>query len=141
MLGTIAVICRWSACAGLAAALWLAPQPSSADALEDFHAAVERAFDQYQFAMSVLETGSQEQTSAEVGRLRQTWQTIAERFARSPEGFSPDGDYGSTFMQVDMGLITVVLIVELGNRDAARSALAAIGDVLATWSEKSAAPP
>jgi hypothetical protein len=114
--------------------------PARADELAEFHAAVERALDQYSFAMSVLETSSQEQTKAEVARLRQSWQAIAERFARRPEGFAGGEDYGGTFMQVDMRLITLLLVIDLGNRDAARSALAAVGDVLSQWSANSAAP-
>jgi hypothetical protein len=31
-------------------------------------------------------------------------------------------------------------VIDLGNRDAARSALAAVGDVLSQWSANSAAP-
>jgi hypothetical protein len=138
MLDAIAGFCRRAACIALFAGL-LAPLPALADELADFHAAVERALDQYHFAMSVLETSSQEQTSAEIARLRQSWQRIAERFARRPDGFSIGEDYGGTFMQVDMRFITLLLIVDLGNR--ARSALAAIGDVLTQWSTGSAAPP
>jgi HAMP domain-containing protein len=125
----------------LAAALALAPlipAPGQADELADFHAALERALDQYHFAMSVLETGSQEQTAAEVGRLRQVWQAIAERFgAQRPAAFDNDDNYRGIFMQNDLGLVGVLLIIDHGNRDAA---LVAIGDSLTQLAARSAPP-
>jgi hypothetical protein len=139
MLGTIARLCCRCACMAVVAALVQAT-PARADELADFHTAIELALDQYHFTMSVLETGSQEQTSAEVSRLRGAWQRIAERFGHRPAGLAGADDYGGTFMQVDMRLITLLLVIELGNRDAARAGLAEIGDFLTQWSANPAEP-
>jgi hypothetical protein len=139
---SIARFCRGCGCAVLALALaLLMPAHGRADELADFHAAIERALDQYHFAMSVLETGSQEQTSAEVGRLRQAWQAIAARFgAQRPAAFDNDDNYRNLFMKNDLGLVGVLLIIDLGNREAARAALVAIGDSLTQLAARSAPP-
>jgi len=141
---SIARFCRGCGRAMLAAAMALAllmPTSGRADELADFHAALERAIDQYHFAMSVLDTGSQEQTAAEVGRLRQAWQAITERFgAQRPAVFDNDDDYRGIFLRNDLGLVGVLLIIDLGNRDAARAALLAIGDSLMQLAARSAPP-
>jgi hypothetical protein len=139
MREAIVRICRGCAYLVVVAALAQAA-PARADELTDFHDAIERALDQYHFTMSMLETGSQEQTSAEVSRLRRSWGAIAERFKQRPAGLTGADDYGGTFMQVDMRLVTLLLVIELGNRDAARSGLTAIGDFLTQWSANSAEP-
>jgi hypothetical protein len=143
-MASIARVCRGCGRVMLAAALALAllmPTPGRVDELADFHAALERALDQYHFAMSVLETGSQEQTAAEVGRLRQAWQAIAARFgAQRPGAFDNDDNYRNIFMQNDLALVGVLLIIDLGNRDAARAALVAIGDSLTQLAAHSAPP-
>ena len=112
-----------------------------ADDLADFHAAIEQALDQHHFALATLETSSQERTAAEVSRLREIWQTIAERFgARRPAEFANDDDYSGMFMQIDVRLVGVLLVIDLGNRDAARSALAPVADTLADLAARSAPP-
>ncbi len=130
----IARFCQRCGRAVVAAALLkalLVSAPGNADELADFQAAVERALDRYHVAMSVLETGSQEQTAAEVSRLRQAWQSIVERHgALRPAAPVGDADSGATFMQIDMRLVGVLLVIGLGNRDAARAALAPIEETL-----------
>jgi hypothetical protein len=125
------------------AALWLlalAPCATPrADELADFHAAVEEASAQYRAAMATLETRSQEETKAAVHQFRQSWQSLAERFgAQRPAAFADDEQYAGTFMQVDMRLIGVLLVIDMGNREAARSALAPIQETLSQWSARSA---
>ena len=144
MLASIVCFCRRGSrvvlAAGLAQALLLWA-PAKADELADFHAAVERALDQYHFAMTTLESSSQERTAAEVARLREAWQAIADRFgANRPAAFADDDQYGGMFMQIDVRLLGVLLVIDLGNRDAARSALAPVADTLADLAARSAPP-
>jgi hypothetical protein len=109
------------------------------DELGAFHAAVGEAAEQHRVAMETLETRGQAETAAAVHRLRESWQTIGERFGKNPPPvFAGDEEYAGTFMQVDMRLIGVLLIIDLGNRDAAREGLASVKDVLARWSARSA---
>jgi hypothetical protein len=115
------------------------PAPARADPLGDFHAAVEDASAQYQAALSTLETQGREETSAAVHRLRQSWQSIAQRFAAAPPApFSGDEQFASMFMQTDMQIVGVLLVIDLGNRDAARAGLLPIGATLSRLSERSA---
>jgi len=124
----------------LAALFLLAlPLPGRGAELADFHAAVERASEEYQSAMITLETQGQQETAAAVRRFRDAFQAIGERFGKDrPAAFADDEEYGATFMLVDMRLIGVLLVIDLGNRDAARKGLAPIKETLARWSERSA---
>src|SRR5882757_3762538 len=98
------------------------------DELADFHAAVEQAAAEHRLAMDTLETSGQRETAAAVQRLRQTWQAINERFTgeHRPAPFADDEQYPTMFMQVDVRLVGVLLTIDMGNRDAARSGLAPI---------------
>jgi hypothetical protein len=144
MLASIVHFCRRHGPVVLAAALAQAlmlSAPATADGLADFHAAVERALDQYHFAIDTLESSSQERTAAEVLRLREAWQAIADRFgAQRPAVFADDDDYGGMFLQIDVRLVGVLLVIDLGNRDAARSALAPIEETLTRLAARSAPP-
>src|SRR4051812_10290150 len=63
--------------------------PVKADELSDFHAAVEQASAQYNVALTTLETRGQDETAAEVHRLRQSWQLLLDRFqAQRPLAFA-----------------------------------------------------
>ena len=113
--------------------------PARADPLADFHAAVEEASAQYQAALTTLETKGREETSAAVHRLRQSWQSIAQRFAAAPPApFAGDEQFASMFMQTDMQIVGVLLVIDLGNRDAARAGLLPIGATLSRLRERSA---
>src|SRR5262245_28816969 len=114
---------------GLAAALLLAlvvvNGPAWADELAEFHAAVERAAGEYRLALRTLETRGQDETAAAVHRLRTAWQAIGERFgANRPAAFADDENFAGMFMQIDVGLVGVLLVIDLGSRDGARTALA-----------------
>ena len=112
--------------------------PARADDLADFHAAVEQASADYRTAMATLEAQGQQETSAAVNRLRQTWQSINDRFGRHrPAAFAEDEQYSSMFMLVDMRLIGVLLTIDMGNRDAAREGLAPIEETLSQLSARS----
>jgi hypothetical protein len=144
MLASIVRFChrrrRTALVAGLAQGLLLGA-PAQADELADFHAAVARALDQCHFAMDILENSSQEQTASEVARLRQIWQAFAERFAaQRPAAFADDDDYGGMFLQVEVSLVGVLLVIELGSRDGARAALVPIENTLTRLADRSAPP-
>ena len=131
---------------GLAAALLVAlvaaASPTPADELADFHAAVERAAGEYRLALRTLETRGQDETAAAVHRLRAAWQAIGERFgANRPAAFADDENFAGMFMQIDVGLVGVLLVIDLGNRDGARAALAPIGETLARLAARSAPSP
>jgi hypothetical protein len=110
------------------------------DELVDFHAAVELAAAEYRAAMTTLETSGQQETAAAVQRFRQTWQALNERFTgeHRPAPFADDEQYPTMFMQVDVRLVGVLLTIDMGNRDAARSGLAPIQETLAQLSARSA---
>jgi len=106
------------------------------DEIGEFHAAVERATAQYHLVMQTLETSGQAETAAAVHRFREAWQAIFASKDRPP---LPDGEQYSTMMMlVDTRLVGVLLVIDLGNRDAAREGLAPIQDALAELSSRSA---
>jgi hypothetical protein len=120
-------------------ALAVFASPVSGDELADFHAAVQDATVAYDRAMATLETRGQDETAAAVHRLRAAWQTIAERFgAKRP--IADDENFAAMLMQVDVSLVGVLLVIDLGNRDGARAALAPVGETLARLSARSAPP-
>jgi len=51
-----------------------------------------------------------------------------------------DESYGTMFMQLDVSLIGVLLVIDLGSRDAARAALPPIEDTLTKLAERLAPP-
>lgn len=109
------------------------------DELSDFHTAVGQAADQYRNAMETLETKGQAETAAAVHRLRESWQAIGERFGKNPPPvFADDEEYAGLFMQIDMRLIGVLLVIDMGNRNAARAGLTPVQDVLSRLSARSA---
>ena len=109
------------------------------DELSDFHAAVGVAEDRYRIAMETLDTRGQAETAAAVHRLREAWQSLGERFGTNrPAVFADDEEYTGLFMQVDMRLIGVLLVIDMGNRNAARDGLAPVQETLARLSARSA---
>jgi hypothetical protein len=125
-------------CAAVLLAAGMCAASAAADELADFHAAVEDATLAYNSAMSTLETKSQDETAAAVHRLRETWRAIGERFGtRRPDGFAGDENFPTMFMQIDVSLIGVLLVIDLGNRDGARAGLTPVGEILATLSARS----
>jgi hypothetical protein len=107
------------------------PASARADELADFHAAVIEAAAQYRVALTTLETSGRDETAAEVRRFRQAWQAVIERFGRIRTiDRAHDPELAATFMQVDVRIIGTLLVIEMGNRDAARDSLAPIAEVL-----------
>jgi len=117
-------------------------QPVRSDELADFHGMVEQASAQYRVAMTTLETQGQQETAAAVHQLRQSWQSIADRFGQNrPAAFADDEQYSTMFMLIDMRLVGVLLVIDMGNREAARDALAPIEETLSRLSARSVPPP
>jgi len=114
--------------------------PAGGDELtDDFHAAVERATAEYRDARATLETRGQAETAAAVQRFREAWQEIGERFGKNrPAAFADDEQYENMFMLVDTRLVGVLLVIDLGNRDAAREGLKPIEETLSRLSARSA---
>src|SRR5215472_15707881 len=113
--------------------------PARGDDLADFHAMVEQASAQYRVAVTTLETQGQPETAAAVHRLRQSWQSITERFAQNrPAAFADDKEFSTMFMVVDIRLFGVLLVIDMGNREAARNALAPVEETLSRLSARSA---
>ena len=113
--------------------------PGRGDELADFHAAVERASAQYRIAVTTLETRGQEETAAAVHRFREAWQEIIERFNQNRSAaLANDQQNGDMFMVVDMRLVGVLLVIDMGNRNAAREGLAPIEETLSRLSARSA---
>jgi hypothetical protein len=113
-------------------ALALLTCPAMADDLSEFAAAVERATAQYHFALRTLETSSREATAAEVSLLRQEWQGLIERLDhRRPAEFAGDNFYAITMTEIDARLVAAMIVIDIGSREAAREALAPIGETLA----------
>jgi hypothetical protein len=109
------------------------------DELADFHAAVEQAAAEHRVAMETLETQGQQETAAAVQQLRRTWQDINVRFVRYPPApFANDVKFPTMFMLIDTQLVGVLLVIDMGNRDAARNGLAPVGETLAQLSARSA---
>jgi hypothetical protein len=116
--------------------------PADAEERDDFHATVERAIVQYRVALTTLETRGQAETAAEVHRLRGAWQAIGERFAVDrPAAFANDKELPGLLMQVDMRFVGLLLVIDLGNREAARDALLSIGETLSKLNARAAPAP
>jgi hypothetical protein len=125
----------------LALTLAAAPLPAAADDLEQFTAALEQAQLQYQLALRTLETSGREQTAAEVRLFRRAWQqVIAQLDHNRPAQFGTDESYAAAMTQIDASVVGALIVIDIGSRDAARSALAPIGDTLAKLRER-ATPP
>ena len=117
--------------------LWLV-LPAGADPRSDLHAAVKQATAQYRIVLKTLETSGREETSAEVARFRETFQAVIECFDADKTVFGSDQDYAGLVMQVDTRILGVMIVIDIGSREAARYALAPIGDTLSELSARSA---
>jgi len=121
----------------VAAALMLSWSPSAAAADEhaDLQAAFRLATAQYQVALKTLETRGREETAAEVSRLREAFQAVIQEFNANRTALGSDlggdQDYAGALMQLDVGIIGVLLVIDFGSREAAREALIPIGRSLA----------
>ncbi len=133
---------------GFRSALWAImllalawPTPGSGDERADFHAALEAATTQYHVAISTLERSGQEQTAAEVRRFREAWQAVIDRAGSNrPAAYATTEQFFGMLMQIDMRIVGVLLVIDMGNRNAAREALAPIEEILLRMQDGSPAP-
>ena len=121
----------------LALILASAPLVAVADDLAAFADAVERAELQYRIALRTLESSGREQTAAEVRMFRDALQEAIAQLDKRPLP-KPDGDetYAATMMQIDLAIIGALIVIDIGSREAARAALAPIGERLAKLRER-----
>ncbi len=114
----------------LALILASAPLPASADDLEQFTAAVDRAELQYRAALRTLESSGRDETAAEVRLFRQAWQDVITTLDENRAGGSSQGDdsYAVTMTEIDARLVGALIVIDIGSREAARAALAPIGE-------------
>ena len=111
---------------------------AGADERAELEAAFKLASVQYQVALKTLETRGREETSAEVGRLRETFQAVIQQFDANRAALSLDQDYAGMLMQLDVSIVGVMLVIDFGSREAARDALTAIGESLAELGARAA---
>jgi len=104
---------------------------AGADERAELEAAFKLASAQYQVALKTLETRGREETSAEVGRLRETFQAVIQQFDANRVALGLDQDYAGMLMQLDVSIVGVMLVIDFGSREAARDALTPIGESLA----------
>jgi hypothetical protein len=111
---------------------------AGADQRAELEAAFKLASAQYQVARETLETRGREETAAEVSRLREAFQTIIQQFDANRAALGLDQDYAGTLMQLDVSIVGVLLVIDFGSREAARDALAPIGQSLAELGARAA---
>jgi hypothetical protein len=122
----------------LALILASAPLCASADDLEQFTAAVERAELQYRVALRTLESSGRDETAAEVRLFRQAWQDVITTLDKNPpRQFAGDGSYAATMTEIDARVVGALIVIDIGSREAARGALAPIGETIAKLRERS----
>jgi hypothetical protein len=104
---------------------------AGADERADLNAAFELASAQYQVAAKTLETRGRDETAAEVGRLREAFQSVIQQFDANRAALGLDPDYDGMLLQLDVSIVGVMLVIDFGSREAARDALTPIGQRLA----------
>jgi hypothetical protein len=105
--------------------------PARGDTLTDFRTALAEASARYDDVAAAIATGTQEEAKAAVHQLRGAWQDINVRFTGNrPAPFVGDENYGTMFMQVETRLVGVLLVIDMGNRDAARAGIAPVEEML-----------
>jgi hypothetical protein len=107
----------------------------------ELEAAFKLASAQYQVALKTLETKGREETSAEVSRLRETFQAVIQQFDTNSAALGLDQDYAGMLMQLDVSIVGVMLVIDFGSREAARDALTPIGERLAELGARAALLP
>jgi hypothetical protein len=111
---------------------------AGADERAELEAAFKLASAQYQVALKTLETRGREETSAEVGRLRETFEAVIQQFDANRAALGLDQDYAGMLMQLDASIVGVMLVIDFGSREAARDALTPIGASLAELGARAA---
>jgi hypothetical protein len=104
--------------------LWLAATTVAAGDLDDFNATLARAETHYRLALDYLRTDDAEDAAQEIGRMREAWSEIVDRFGSKPPAARADNSaYATTLTDVATRLVTATIMIDLGRRDVAREAL------------------
>jgi len=114
--------------------------PAGADERADLHAALRQATAQYRIAMRTLETLGRDETAAEVARFRAALQAVIEHVDAQRTAVADQQDYASRLMQLDTSIVGIMIVIDIGSREAARAALAPIGSALAELSARADLP-
>jgi len=139
MPNPIVRLCRLSTVILITALLVQWPMSAAgADERAELEAAFKLASAQYQVALKTLETRGREETAAEVSRLREAFHAVMEHFDANQSALGLDPDYAGTLMQLDVSIVGVLLVIDFGSREAARDALAPIGQSLAELGARAA---
>ena len=122
----------------LAVILAASPVVAGANDLKDLADAVERAELQYQIALRTLESAGRDETAAEVRLFREALQDAIARLddEQRPPKSESDDFYAGTMLQIDMAIVGVLIVIDIGSREAARAALTPIGERLAKLRER-----
>lgn len=113
---------------------WLA-DAAQADDPAAVRAALEQASARYRVLMRTLETRGREETSAEVARFREAWQTVIDRLKSDRPD---DEEQAALLFQVDSRIVGAMIVVDIGSREAASEALTPIAKTLELLRERAA---
>jgi len=116
-----------------------APAAHAEQPAEAFADAIGQAIRQFDLAARTLETRGRDETEAEVAAFRSAWGEVIARFGVEGQGAIPTYDYRPVLLDIDVRLLGVMLVVSMGNRDAARAALQPIRDILTGLQERAQA--
>lgn len=115
----------------LAALQWsMSPIAACADDRADFQAALAHASAQYHTALATIATRGRDESAAEVRHFREAWQIVVDRFSASGATLAYGEGAAGLLTQIDMRIVSALLVIGLGSRDAAQDALAPIQDML-----------
>ncbi len=93
---------------------------------------------QYRIALRTLESAGRDETAAEVRLFREALQDAIARLddEQRPPKSESDDSYAGTMLQIDMAIVGALIVIDIGSREAARAALAPIGERLAKLRER-----
>ena len=106
----------------------LAAAPARADDLSDFNAGIEEVLAHHRAALGYLVEDKPEPTRRELLAMQQAWGKVAAQ--KRPAVFDV-ARYTETMLDVSTRIVTIFLVLDLGNPDVARESLIAIRASLA----------
>jgi len=119
-------------------ALLVLAMPAAADDLADFNAAVEQAASHNRVALGYLRTGNLDLASVELGRLRDSWTDLTQRFSQTPPPqLQSNPLFAQTLADVPARASSAETFLNAGSIDEARHALQAIREELSAMRKRS----
>lgn len=115
------VIAAWLMLAALGGA-------ARADDLSDFNRAVEMAMSHHRVALGHLRAGTGELAAMEVENFRAAWVRVAA--LPRPAAFTTE-QYRTAMLEISTGMVGTLLVMSMGNAEAARNSLMKVRTVLA----------